>query len=153
MPVVKLVNESNNQAFVYATDRASGFDICANHDESINPGEIKLIKTGLFVDMSDVPNLELQIRPRSGLALKNGITVLNSPGTVDNDYRGEIGVILINHSNTTFNVTKGMKIAQGVFSNFVNPFVNTELIVFGLVDKNELSSSDRGNNGFGSTGV
>jgi len=153
MPVIKLVNESDNKAFVYATDRASGFDISANHDESINPGEIKLIKTGLFVDMSDVPNLELQIRPRSGLALKNGITVLNSPGTVDNDYRGEIGVILINHSNTTFNVTKGMKIAQGVFSNFVNPSVNTELIVFDLVDKNELSSSDRGNNGFGSTGV
>lgn len=128
----------------YGTEQAAAFDfVAANYDDIvILSGETKLIPTGLCVEL---PNMyELQVRPRSGLALKNSVTVINSPGTVDADYRGEIGIILINHSNEDFVVKRGMRIAQGL----IQPVFHAN---FQEVD--ELSDTKRGQGGFGSTGV
>ena len=113
-----------------------------NDPIDIHPGEFKLISTGIHIKI--LPCFEIQVRPRSGLALKKGITVLNSPGTIDSDYRGEIGVILINHSNQTFEVKSGDRIAQLVISKH-------EKISWKNV--NEIDSSTRGEGGFGSTGT
>ncbi|HPW65485.1 MAG TPA: dUTP diphosphatase [Salinivirgaceae bacterium] len=129
----------------YKTSGSSGMDLFAFLPEgsiSINPNQTKLIKTGIFIELPD--NYEAQVRPRSGLALKHGITVLNSPGTIDTDYRGEIGVILINHSNTIFTVNNGDRIAQIVFSKFDKAKIN-------VVDS--LNSTERNDGGFGHTGI
>lgn len=126
------------------TTGASGFDLRAAVKEPVvlHPGERKLIPTGIAIAMPD--GLEAQVRPRSGLALKHGVTVLNTPGTIDADYRGEVGVILINLGQAPFAVQRGDRIAQLVFQYV--PRV-------ALVEVEELPPSDRGTGGFGSTGV
>lgn len=126
----------------YAHPGDAGLDLFAISPEEISPGESKLIKTGIAIELP--VGVEAQIRPRSGLALKHSVTVLNTPGTIDTGYRGEIGVILINHGRTKFQVTKGMKIAQMVIASFIQAEIK-------LVEK--LSDSSRGIGGFGSTGV
>ena len=140
----EIVNRSNNPNPEYQTEASAGTDIRAflNDPIDIRPGEFKLISTGIHIKI--LAGFEIQVRPRSGLALKKGITVLNSPGTIDSDYRGEIGVILINHSNQTFEVKSGDRIAQLVISKH-------EKISWKNV--NEIDSSTRGEGGFGSTGT
>ena len=129
---------------VYKTTGSAGMDIEANieNDIIINPGEKKLIPTGISVAIPQ--NYEIQIRPRSGLAINNGISVLNTPGTIDSDYRGEIKVILINLGKEIFKIKNGERIAQIVLS----PVVNAK-----FKEVNELPSSSRGKGGFGSTGT
>lgn len=143
---LKFVNESNNEDPEYATLGASGFDLRANEDTVLKAGEFKGVSTGLFFELP--LGYEIQVRPRSGLAFKNGVTVLNSPGTVDSDYRGEVKVILINHSKVDFNIAKGDRIAQAVISAVLaKNFINLERV-------NSISNdTDRGTGGFGSTGV
>jgi len=119
----------------------SGADLCSVQDATLLPGERKLVDTGLSLEMS--PGMEAQVRPRSGNALKKGLTVLNSPGTVDASYRGSVGVILINLSDSLITIAKKDKIAQIVFAKVEHPE---------LVEVVELSDSDRGTGGFGSTG-
>lgn len=128
----------------YATDKASGFDLKANTngDVVIGSGESALIPTGLKME---IPNgYEVQIRPRSGLARNHLITVLNTPGTIDNDYRGELGVILINHGKEDFVVKRGMKIAQGV----IGPVIRGIMVEGKVSEKTE-----RGSKAYGSTGL
>lgn len=126
----------------YAHEGDAGFDLCATEQVILTPGERALVKTGIAVQLPE--GFELQVRPRSGLALKQGITVLNTPGTVDSGYRGEIGVILINHGTEWFQITPGMRIAQGVISRY-------EKVAFQAVES--LDDSSRSAKGFGSTGV
>ena len=146
---VQIVNKSFNPLPTYSTKYSAGMDLRANlkdekgNDEviSIAPGERVLIPTGLYIQLPY--GYEAQIRPRSGLALKYGITVLNTPGTIDADYRGEIGVILVNLSNTPFTVEPGERIAQLVFAKYEKAdFIEVE----------ELSETERGEGGFGHTG-
>ncbi len=127
----------------YQTQGSAGLDLQAYIKEPIilKPGEIILVPTGLAIALQE--GYEAQIRPRSGLALKNGITVLNSPGTIDADYRGEICVILINHSKQDFTITCGLRIAQMVIAQYA--FAS-------IVEVEELSATNRGAGGFGSTG-
>lgn len=127
----------------YATDGAAGMDLIANEEKTIYFGEAEMVKTGLFLEIPQ--GYEAQIRPRSGLALKNGITVLNAPGTIDSDYRGEIGVILINLNRygREYLIHPGDRIAQLVFA----PAIRADL------EEADLSDTDRGEGGFGSTGV
>ncbi len=141
---VKIINHSNNPLPQYETNGSAGMDIRANLTEAISlaPLERKLVPTGLFLELPF--GTEAQVRPRSGLALKKGITVLNSPGTVDADYRGEIGVILINLSDKPFVIEHGERIAQLVIAEHLQPQ---------LVEVKELSITDRGTGGFGSTGI
>lgn len=141
---VKVINKSNHPLPAYETIASAGLDVRANISESIElkPMERALVKTGLFLEIP--VGSECQVRPRSGLALKKGISVLNSPGTIDADYRGEVGVILVNMSNETFVVENGERIAQLVFAK-------VEQAQWQEVD--ELSTTDRGSGGFGSTGV
>jgi len=140
--VKKLYEDS--QIPTYGTSGAAGLDLYSHDDTLILPWERKLIDTGIAIDLSaGTENLLAFITPRSGLALKNGITVLNSPGLLDSDYRGSLGIILFNSSTETFKVEKGMRIAQMVILSY-KP-VNFELV-------EDLSSTDR-NGGFGSTGV
>ena len=128
----------------YETIGSSGMDLSANLETSINiePGETALIPTGLSVSIPE--DLEIQIRPRSGLASKKKITVLNSPGTIDSDYRGEIKVLLINHGKSIFTVEKGVRIAQMV----ICPIIKAS-----LEEVEDLESTKRGEGGFGSTGA
>lgn len=128
----------------YATEQSAGMDLSAAIEEAIEigPGERALIPTGLAIALPR--NHEAQVRPRSGLAIKHGITVLNSPGTIDADYRGEISVILINHGQEPFTVERGMRIAQMVVERF-------EIVEWDVVK--ELDESERGEGGFGSTGT
>lgn len=127
----------------YAHEGDAGLDLYAVKELILNPGDRGLVHTGIQIELPK--NTEAQIRPRSGLALKHGITTLNSPGTIDEGYRGEIGVILINHSDETFKVEEGMKIAQMV----VKPVLKVE-----ITEVEELSSdTDRSENGFGSSGI
>ena len=142
--IVDIVNFSKNELPKYETLLSAGMDIRANLDEpiTIKPNQRSLIKTGLYISLHD--GYEAQIRPRSGLALKKGITVLNSPGTIDADYRGEIGVIIANLSDSDFTIKSGDRIAQMVIAKF-------EKISWKAVDK--LDNSLRGNKGFGSTGI
>jgi dUTP pyrophosphatase len=128
----------------YETAGSAGMDLTASIDEDIiiKSGEIKLIKTGIAIALEK--GFEAQIRPRSGLALKNGITVLNTPGTIDSDYRGEICVILINHSKLDFIVSRGMRIAQMIIAKYEQ----AEIIAVENLDE-----TVRGKSGFGSTGV
>lgn len=141
---VKIINQSKHDLPQYETSASAGLDVRANIEDSIilKPLERCLIKTGLFLEIPQ--GYECQVRPRSGLAFKNGVTVLNAPGTIDADYRGEIGVILINLSNQDFIVNDGERIAQLVFAKFEQAEWNTT---------NELSETERGAGGFGSTGV
>jgi dUTP pyrophosphatase len=141
--VVKIVNESGNPLPAYATEGAAGMDLCAHIHESVvlEPLERKLIPTGLFIELP--LGYEAQIRPRSGLALKQGITCLNSPGTIDADYRGEIGIILINLSNEMQVITSGDRIAQMVIAPVTQ--ISWELAT-------SLTPTNRGAGGFGSTG-
>lgn len=141
---IKRLEGNNLELPKYKTEGSAGMDLMACIDENIilKPLERKLIKTGIAIALPN--NYEAQVRPRSGLALKNGISVLNTPGTIDADYRGEIGVILINLSNEDFVVERGMRIAQLVIS----PIVQAE-----LVEVEELDETLRGQGGFGSTGV
>ena len=142
--IIKIVNKSNNPIPKYESDSSAGMDIRAFIKQSIiiKSMERALIKTGLFIELPKT--IEAQVRPRSGLALKHGITVLNSPGTIDADYRGEIGVILINLSNKNFTVESGDRIAQLVISKHES--INWEISA-------QLGSSKRGMSGFGSTGL
>lgn len=126
----------------YAHVGDAGMDLFSIQEAIIAPGAVALIQTGIKIQLP--PNTEAQIRPRSGLALKNSITVLNTPGTIDEGYRGEIGVILINHGKKSFKVEKHMKIAQMV----VKPVLKVT-----LVEKSELSETEREEGGFGSTGL
>ena len=144
--ITKYVNKSNNPDPIYAHVGDSGFDIRASLKESVTlkPLERKLITTGLSFELS--PNTELQIRPRSGMALKHGITVLNTPGTVDEGYRGDVGVILVNLSNEKYTINDGDRIAQGVINHVIGQGVSQ------LVNSEELSNTERGSDGFGSTG-
>jgi len=142
--IVRIVSKSKHQLPAYSTEASAGMDLRANIDEVINlkPLERVLIPTGLFIELP--VGYEAQIRPRSGLALKKGLGVLNSPGTIDADYRGEIGVILVNLSDDDFIITDGERIAQMVISKH-------EQAIWNEVDS--LENSARGSGGFGSTGV
>lgn len=126
----------------YAHEGDAGMDVFSNEDVDIAPGESRLIKTGIAIELPD--NTEAQVRPRSGLALKHGISVLNTPGTIDAGYRGEVGVILINHGKATFHAEKGTRIAQMV----IKPVLRVH-----VMEVNELSDTKRGAGGFGSTGM
>lgn len=127
----------------YMTPHAAGMYLCADVDADLvlEPGERALVPTGIAIALPD--GFEAQIRPRSGLALKHGIALVNSPGTIDPDYRGEIGVIIVNHGADAFVVRRGERIAQMVFA----PFVRAELL-----DVDELDETARGDGGFGHTG-
>jgi dUTP pyrophosphatase len=127
----------------YATTHAAGADLRAaiNNDKVIEAGDHALIPTGFAMALPD--NFEAQVRPRSGLALKHGVTVLNTPGTIDADYRGEVGVILINHGKSPFHIQRGDRIAQMIIAPFVQADFKTV---------NELSETARGEGGFGSSG-
>ena len=142
--IVKIINKSKNELPKYETLFSAGMDLRANLEESIllKPFQRLVVKTGLFISLQQ--GYEAQIRPRSGLALKKGVTVLNSPGTIDADYRGEIGVILINLSDLDFEINTGDRIAQMIIAKH-------ETIEWEAVDK--LDESVRGDKGFGSTGV
>ena len=140
---VKVYNESPNSLPQYETSGAAGLDVKANENVTIKPGERVLVKTGLFVEIPE--GYELMVRPRSGLAIKHGITVLNSPGCVDSDYRGNIGVILINHGSNDFEVRIGDRIAQLVLNKVEQIDWQT------VISKDELSNTNRGSGGFGST--
>ena len=144
MVKIKIVNRGRQQLPAYATELSAGMDLRANIDESItlNPMEHRIIPTGLYMALP--PGYEAQVRPRSGLAFKYGITVLNSPGTIDADYRGEIGVLLVNLSNEPFVITEGERIAQMVIARH-------EQGPFEVVD--ELDQTERGEGGYGHTGV
>lgn len=140
---VKVINKSNFALPQYATEHAAGLDLRANTNEdiSLKPLERTLIKTGLFLEIPI--GFEGQVRPRSGLAYKHGITVLNTPGTIDADYRGEVGVILVNLSNETFIIKPGERIAQLVFAK--REQAKWE-------ETTTLTNTNRGKGGFGSTG-
>ena len=140
---IKIVNNSNNKTPGLATKGAAGADIRAFIENKVilKPMERKLISTGIKME---IPlGYEVQIRPRSGLALKNGITVINSPGTIDSDYRGEIGILLVNLSNENFEINNGDRVAQMVLSKYEAPK---------FVETSQISVSQRGEDGFGSTG-
>lgn len=141
---IKTVNSGKQPLPVYATEQSAGMDLRADIEEPVvlKPFSRALIPTGLHIQLP--AGYEAQIRPRSGLALKHEITVLNTPGTVDADYRGDIGVILINMSAETFTVNPGERIAQMVISEYVQGT---------LVPVDSLETSERGEDGFGHTGV
>ena len=141
---VKVINKGHQPLPAYATSQSAGMDLRANIDESIvlHPMERRLVPTGLHIALPQ--GFEAQIRPRSGLALKHGITVLNTPGTIDADSRGELMVLLINFSDTDFVINDGERIAQMVVARH-------EQIEFQLVD--ELDDTERGAGGYGHTGV
>lgn len=140
------IKKLNPQATLpnYQTNGSSGIDLMAELADSvvIKPGEAKLIKTGIAIALAD--GFEAQVRPRSGLALKHSITVLNTPGTIDSDYRGEVAVILINHGREDFTVTSKMRIAQLVITRYAKAE---------LIEVEDLDETLRGKGGFGSTGV
>jgi dUTP pyrophosphatase len=141
---IKIINKSQHDLPNYETNASAGMDLRANLTEPITlkPLDRALIKTGLFIELPI--GYEAQVRPRSGLAAKKGITVLNSPGTVDADYRGEIGVILVNLSHEDFVVENGERIAQLIISKHEKAQ---------WIEVQELSETSRGEGGFGSTGV
>lgn len=144
--ICKVFNKSANALPAYESQFASGMDLRANLEGSVvlQPGERKLIPTGLFIELPE--DCEAQVRPRSGLAMKHGITVLNSPGTIDADYRGEVKVLLINLSQEPFEIQSGERIAQMVVSRF-------QQVQWQEVDSLEgLSQTERGAGGFGHSG-
>lgn len=141
---VKVINRSGLDLPAYETPASAGMDVRAAITDPIvlEPGARAIVPTGLYFELP--PGTEAQVRPRSGLAIKKGITVLNAPGTIDADYRGEVGVILINLSKESFQVLPGMRVAQIVFARY-------EQIAWEQTQ--ELSSTERGAGGFGSTGL
>lgn len=141
---VSIINRSHHALPSYSTPLSAGMDIRANLNEPITlqPGERRLIPTGLFIALPE--GYEAQIRPRSGLALKHGITVLNSPGTIDADYRGEVGIILINHSDKAFVIEDGERVGQMVVAQYSRVEWN---------ETDSLDETERGAGGFGHTGV
>lgn len=141
---IKVINKSPFDLPAYATAGSAGLDLRANIEKSILlvPGQRTLVKTGIFMALPE--GYEAQIRPRSGLALKHGISIVNSPGTIDADYRGEIGVILINHGDTAFEINPGERICQMVINKF-------EQIEWEPTDT--LDETERGADGYNSTGV
>ena len=141
---IKVINKSKHDLPKYQTELSAGMDLYANIDEPITlkPLERTLVKTGLFISLPK--GYEAQVRPRSGLAFKNGITVLNTPGTIDADYRGEIGVILVNLSSQDFTINDGDRIAQMVIAKH-------EIAIWEEVEN--LDETNRGEGGFGSSGV
>ena len=140
---VKIINKSNNPLPSYSTEWSSGMDLRANLKESItlNALERTLVPTGLYIELPE--GYEAQIRPRSGLALKKGLSVLNTPGTIDADYRGEIGIILVNLSNEPVEITPGERICQMVISSFEHVELN---------EVEEINETPRAAGGFGHTG-
>jgi dUTP pyrophosphatase len=138
---VRVINKSNNDLPSYETIGSAGCDVRSNHSAMINPGGRLLVKTGLYVEIPI--GYEIQVRPRSGLAFSKGITVINSPGTIDADYRGEIGVILINHGHEQVILEEGERIGQLVLNKVEQ--INWESVLV-------LSDTKRGSGGFGSTG-
>ena len=141
---IKVINKGHQQLPVYATSQSAGMDLRANIDTPVvlQPMERRLVPTGLYIALP--VGFEVQVRPRSGLALKHGLTVLNSPGTIDADYRGEIMVLLINFSNEPFTINDGERIAQMVI-------VRHEQAEF--VEVETLDETERGEGGYGHTGV
>lgn len=141
--VIKIVNKSNNPLPKYESAQAAGMDLRTSIDEpvTLQPLERKLFPTGLFLELP--AGYEAQVRPRSGLAMKHGITVLNTPGTIDADYRGEVGVILVNLSAEAFTIEPGERIAQMVIARHEQPEV---------MEVTELSQTERGAGGFGHSG-
>ncbi len=141
---IKIINKSKHPLPHYETIASAGMDLRANLESPIvlKPLERTIVKTGMFIELPI--GYEAQVRPRSGLAAKNGITVLNAPGTVDADYRGEIGVILVNISHDNFIIKDGERIAQLVISKHERAE---------WIDSNKLSETSRGEGGFGSTGI
>ncbi len=141
---VKIVNKSKHQTPSYETSASAGMDLRANIAESVTlkPLERTIIKTGLFIALPE--GFEAQVRPRSGLAAKHGITVLNAPGTIDADYRGEVGVILVNLSNDEFTINDGDRVAQMVIAKHEHTQWD---------EVNVLDETKRGEGGFGSTGI
>jgi dUTP pyrophosphatase len=142
--IVKVINKSNNKLPEYATPMSAGFDLRANLEGPITlkAGDRMLVGTGLYIALA--PGYEAQVRPRSGLAIKKGITVLNAPGTVDADYRGEVGVILYNASKEDFVIEPGERIAQMVIAKY-------KQIVWEEVE--ELDETERGTGGYGHSGT
>ncbi|HEX2899423.1 MAG TPA: dUTP diphosphatase [Bacteroidia bacterium] len=140
---IPVVNKSGNALPSHATPQAAGMDLCAANESPIllGPGEFRLIPTGLFIELP--AGYEAQIRPRSGWAFKHGVTVLNSPGTIDADYRGEIGVLLINHGKNAIEIQKGDRIAQMVVAAHAT-------VEWALTES--LEETARGAGGFGHTG-
>lgn len=138
------IKKLNEEAIIpkYAHDSDAGMDLYSVENKTINVGETILVKTGIAIELPE--NTEAQVRPRSGLALNHSITVLNTPGTIDEGYRGEIAVILINHGKKPFDIEKGMRIAQMVIKPVLKVKVTEAL---------DLTSSDRNAGGFGSTGL
>lgn len=144
MAKVKVINKSANPLPSYATVSSAGMDLRANLSSplTLGPGKRAIVPTGLFIELPE--GFEAQVRPRSGLAAKYGVTVLNSPGTIDADYRGEIGVILVNLSDSDFIIQPGERIAQMVVSRYER--VDWEEVC-------ELEESERGSGGFGHSGT
>ena len=141
--IVKIINTSTNELPAYQTAGAAGLDIRANLEEPIvlAPLQRTLVPTGLFLEIPE--GYEVQVRPRSGLAAKHGITVINAPGTIDSDYRGEVKVPIVNLSDESFTIAHGERIAQMIFAKY-------ERVTFQQVE--ELSDTQSGTAGFGSTG-
>jgi dUTP pyrophosphatase len=139
LKVIRLTATAILPAYAHATD--AGLDLCAAADLDLPPGEARLVPTGIAIELP--PDTEAQVRPRSGLALRHAVTVLNTPGTIDEGYRGEVGVILINHGREPFQVTAGMRIAQLIIQRRWHVEV---------VETTALSATGRGSGGFGSTG-
>ena len=141
---IKIINKSDHPTPAYETSSSAGMDLRANIENPINlkPLERAIIKTGLYIALP--PSFEAQVRPRSGLAAKHGISVLNAPGTIDADYRGEIGVILVNLSNENFKINNGDRVAQMVIARYAH----TKWEEVSVLDETK-----RGKGGFGSTGI
>ena len=141
---VKIINKSNNPTPSYSTEDSAGMDVRAfvENPITLHPLERVLVPTGLYMELPQ--GYQCEIRPRSGLALKKGITVLNTPGTIDADYRGEVGVILINLSNEPFVINNGERLCQMVIMNYTKAQ---------WLEVDELSDTERGTGGFGHTGV
>ena len=139
----KIINKSNNPLPSYQTEGSAAMDLMANLKEkrTLKPLERMLVPTGIYLSIPK--GYEAQVRPRSGLAIKSGISVLNSPGTIDSDYRGEVGVVLINLSNKNFIVNNGDRIAQLIVTSFSK---------ISWVESKSLDTTDRGDGGFGSSG-
>lgn len=144
MTKIRIINRGSQQLPAYATPQSAGMDLRANIEGPITlrPLERRIVPTGLYIALPE--GYEAQVRPRSGLALKHGITVLNSPGTIDSDYRGEIGVLLINLSDTPFVINVGERIAQMVVARHEQAE---------LIEVEELDDTERGAGGYGHTGV
>lgn len=144
MVKVKIINKGKQPMPAYATPQSAGMDLRANIEEPITlkPLQRKLVPTGLYIALPE--GYEAQVRPRSGLALKHGITVLNSPGTIDADYRGELGIVLVNLSDTDFDINPGERIAQMVIAKCEQA---------DLIEVEQLDETERGAGGYGHTGV